>query len=231
MRARELSDSAIQAFLRGRGRRAETLGSPKQCITCPYTTNTERKSPPVGESGVRQDRTSKYHITHGVTCRTDKTDSGNGRACSTPLPLAHFRPPRRCVWTAKSVFGISQDRWITAWSINSSCDDTSAAVLVLNHKTRTLARPMGNWDTDLQKCLHRKPFAKLLAARRSTACGLVVSAHKHISSWPNGFFVKPCYEDERGKRRARLRCTPRRYREAIDGQSIPETASPVLYHR
>jgi small GTP-binding protein len=108
-------------------------------------------------------------------------------------------------------------------------DNTAAAVLVFNPQNENPFEGIGHWDRDLQKSA-RKRFAKLLAAGRVDRGGLVVSALSMKEFMAERGFLSPLHltSAKTGEGCEELRSA---IVEAIDWKGIPETTSPMLYHR
>jgi small GTP-binding protein len=108
-------------------------------------------------------------------------------------------------------------------------DDTAAAVLVFNPQAENPFEGLGQWDHDLQKAA-RKPFAKLLVAGRIDRGGLVVSVASMDKFVRERGFRPPLHLTS-AKTSEGCDTLREAIIEAIDWRNIPETTSPVLYHR
>jgi len=176
----------------------------------------------VGDSGVGKTGLSN-RLARDFYEETDSTDG----AWATHWSLPH----------AKMNDGVDREIWL--WDFAGQVDyrlvhqlfmdDTAAAVLVFNPQNENPFEGLGHWERDLQKAA-RKPFAKLLAAGRKDRGGLVVSAASMEKFMAERGFCSPLYltsaKMDEGCKELREAIV-----QAIDWQSIPETTSPVLYHR
>ena len=108
-------------------------------------------------------------------------------------------------------------------------DETAAAVLVFNPQQENPFEGLGQWDRDLQKAA-RKPFAKLLVAGRTDRGGLVVS-QANMENFMRERSFTSSLQLTSAKTREGCESLREAIITAIDWQNIPETTSPVLYHR
>jgi GTPase SAR1 family protein len=180
----------------------------------------------VGESGVGKTGLSNY-LAHGIKVEDDKPLPSTDGAWATHWPLPQATKKDRV------------DREIYLWDFAGQVDyrlvhqlfmdDTAAAVLVFNPQNENPFEGLGHWDRDLQKAA-RKPFAKLLAAGRTDRGGLVVSAASMKKFMAERGFLGPLHltSAKTGEGCDEL-CEA--IVQAIDWRNIPETTSPVLYHR
>jgi small GTP-binding protein len=180
----------------------------------------------VGESGVGKTGLSNY-LALGIQVENDRPLPSTDGAWATHWPLSRD----------KEKTGVTKEIWL--WDLAGQVDyrllhqlymdDTAAAVLVFNPQNENPFEGLGQWDRDLQKAT-RKPFAKLLAAARIDRGGLVVSASSMKKFMEERGFVGPLHKTsaKTGEGCDQLR---KAILEAIDWESIPETTSPLLYHR
>jgi hypothetical protein len=175
----------------------------------------------VGKSGL-----SNY-LAHGIKVEDDKPLPSTDGAWATHWPLRNSNQTstlEREIWL-----------WDFAGQVDYRLvhqlfmDDTAAAVLVFNPQHENPFDGLSQWDRDLQKAA-RKPFAKLLAAGRTDRGGLVVSDASMKKFMTERGFLEPLHltSAKTGDGCDALHVA---IVEAIDWQGIPETTSPVLYHR
>lgn len=180
----------------------------------------------VGDSGVGKTGLSNF-LAHGIKVEDDKPLPSTDGAWATRWPLAH----------ANQKTGVEREIWL--WDFAGQVDyrlvhqlfmdDTAAAVLVFNPQNENPFDGLGRWDRDLQKAA-RRPYAKLLAAGRVDRGSLVVSAAHMDKFIAERGFCTPLHLTS-----AKTKEGCEQLREAIvaaiDWKSLPETTSPVLYHR
>lgn len=180
----------------------------------------------VGESGAGKTGLSNY-LAHGLRVQDEKPLPSTDGAWATHWPLKHD----------KKKAGVEREIWL--WDFAGQVDyrlvhqlhmeDAAAAVVVFDPQKEDLFDGLGRWDRDIQKAT-RRSLAKLLAAGRVDRGGLVVSAANVKKFMKERSFVGPLHETsaKTGKGCDELREAIVR---AIDWKGIPETTSPVLYHR
>jgi GTPase SAR1 family protein len=179
-----------------------------------------------GDSGVGKSGLSNF-LAHDVKVEDDKPLPSTDGVWATRWPLRHAHTKK----------GVEREIWL--WDFAGQVDyrlvhqifmeDTAAAVLVFNPQNDNPFEGLGRWDRDLQKAT-RKPFAKLLAAGRIDRGGLVVSAASMEKFMAERGFLAPLHLTS-----AKTGEGCELLREAIDNainwKAIPETTSPVLYHK
>jgi len=180
----------------------------------------------VGESGVGKTGLSNF-LAHGNKVEPDKPLLSTDGAWATQWALPHDKKKT------------DVDREIWLWDFAGQVDyrlvhqlfmdDTAAAVLVFNPQTENPFDGLGQWDRDLQKAA-RQLFAKLLVGARVDRGGLVVSANSVMKFMTKRGFAQPLHLTSAltGEGCDQLR---EAIVEAINWKNIPETTSPVLYHR
>lgn len=178
----------------------------------------------VGDSGVGKTGLSNYLA---LNIKDDEYNTSTDGAWATQWTLPHTVDQN----------GVEREIWL--WDFAGQVDyrlvhqlymdDTAAAVLVFNPQNENPFEGLGQWDSDLQKA-SRKPYAKLLAAGRIDRGGLIVSGASMDKFMAERGFRPPLYltSAKTGEGCEELHAA---IVEAIDWQSIPETTSPVLYHR
>lgn len=179
----------------------------------------------VGDSGVGKSGLSNY-LAHNIKVEDEKPLPSTDGAWATHWPLPH-----------EEAGAVEREIWV--WDFAGQVDyrlvhqlymeDAAAVLLVFNPQNENPFEGLGQWDRDLQKAV-RKPLAKLLAAARVDRGGLVVSAASMARFMSERGFLEPLHltSAKTGDGCEALRAA---LVKAIDWQGIPDTTSPVLYHR
>jgi small GTP-binding protein len=180
----------------------------------------------VGESGVGKTGLSNF-LARDIHVQDDQPLASTDGAWATHWPLRHeIRKD-----------GVEREIWL--WDFAGQVDyrlvhqlymdDAAVAVLVFNPQMENPFQGLGQWDRDLEKAA-RKPFVKLLAAGRVDRGGLVVSSQSMKQFMSERRFLGSLHETSA---KTGAGCDELRDAivKAIDWTRIPETTSPVLYHR